>query len=314
MHTRLAIISALTSFMILGCSKDESSSSSVTTEEELSIDIDQSARQEAIRLYTDYYLASSATSADLEWNGNIDNCSEGSLPSSATTKIFQRLNYYRLASGLDEITIENETNSLKSSKAALMMHANNSLDHFPPESWSCFSDDGKQAAANALLTSVAGPAAIDSYIRDHGTENGPVGHRRWLLWPRLQEIGIGNTNRYNALWVIGNAGTRPTDPEFVAWPPENYVPKQVVFPRWSFSLHRADFGNSKVEMKYKNGNSIKLKIEELSNAYGDPTIVWVPELNLNTIDKDTLIEVSINSVDIDGTSADYRYEVIVINP
>ncbi|WKX78122.1 CAP domain-containing protein [Zobellia laminariae] len=115
-----------------------------------------------------------------------------------------RLQYFRKAVGLNNTIEEEATKSVKSQQAALMIHANGTLNHFPPDTWKCFTNDGKEAAANSLLTSTKNSASIDSYMRDQCSENYPVGHRRWLLWPRLKEIGIGNTSQYNALWVLGN--------------------------------------------------------------------------------------------------------------
>ncbi|MFC4095993.1 CAP domain-containing protein [Euzebyella saccharophila] len=297
--------------LVSSCEKNDTS---IENEEQLSINIEESARNSALQLYQDYYLASANSSSDISWTGNEPSCTPGSVPQDTKDKILLRLDYYRKAAGLNNVIQENTNKSQKAQEAALMMHANGALEHFPPNSWKCYTEDGSDAAANSLLTSIDGASAIDSYIRDHGASNGPVGHRRWLLWPRLQEMGIGNTNRYNALWVIGNAGPRPQDaPEFVAWPPQGYIPKQVTFPRWSFSIHNADFTQTNVKMKYKNGSTISLETEELSNSFGDRTIVWAPNINTSTIDSDTIVEVTLENVVVNEISNDYTYEVIIFD-
>ncbi|WP_209400810.1 CAP domain-containing protein [Pseudozobellia sp. WGM2] len=310
MRSSIFISFAVGSFLFLSCSKDEPT----LENEELSIDLNNSARVEALNLYQDFYLASSTSTSTELWTGDEASCNPGTTPQTIKDKIFLRLDYYRKAVGLNNTLTENSLKSTKSQDAALMMHTNGSLNHFPPNSWKCFSDAGKEAAANSLLTSISGAAAIDSYIRDQGAENGPVGHRRWLLWPRLQEMGIGNTNRYNALWVIGNAGTAPADaPDFIAWPPEGFIPKQVVYPRWSFSIANADFSTTTVRMKYKNGGTVSLQTEDLSEAFADNTIVWQPDLNLNTIKSDTTFVVTLKSVVINGEETDFEYEVVVFD-
>ena len=310
MRSSIFISFAVGSFLFLSCSKNEPT----LENEELSIDLNNSARVEAIKLYQDFYLASSTSTSTELWTGHEPSCNPGTTPQTIKDKIFLRLDYYRKAAGLNNTLTENNLKSAKSQDAALMMHANGSLNHFPPNSWKCFTDAGKEAAANSLLTSISGAAAIDSYIRDQGAENAPVGHRRWLLWPRLQEMGIGNTNRYNALWVIGNAGTAPADaPDFIAWPPEGFVPKQVVYPRWSFSIANADFSTTTVRMKYKNGGTVSLQTEDLSEAFADNTIVWQPDLNLINIDSDTTFVVTLNSVVINGEETDFEYEVVVFD-
>ncbi|PKA98472.1 Cysteine-rich secretory protein family protein [Flavobacteriaceae bacterium MAR_2009_75] len=310
MRSSILISFALGSFLFLSCSNDEPT----LENEELSIDLSNSARLEAINLYQDFYLASSTSTSSELWTGDEPSCNPGTTPQTIKDKIFLRLDYYRKAVGLNNTLTENDSKSTKAQDAALMMHANGSLNHFPPNSWKCFTDAGKEAAANSLLTSISGAAAIDSYIRDQGAENAAVGHRRWLLWPRLQEMGIGNTSRYNALWVIGNPGTTPADaPDFIAWPPEGFIPKQVVYPRWSFSIANADFSTTTVRMRYKNGGAVSLQTEELSGAFADNTIVWQPDFNLNIIDSDTVFVVTLNSVGINGEETDFEYEVVVID-
>ncbi|CAM4166702.1 CAP domain-containing protein [Zobellia roscoffensis] len=299
--------------LFLSCSKE--STSFTQEEEELIASIDLSARANAKKLYEDYYVASSNTSTEVAWSGDEQTCEPGTVPQLIKDKILMRLQYFRKAAGLNNSIDENTTKSTKSQQAALMMHANNTLNHFPPDTWSCYTSEGKEAAANALLTSTKNSASIDSYIRDHGNENYPVGHRRWLLWPRLQEIGIGNTSRYNALWVLGNPGTAPMDaPEFVAWPPEGYLPNRLAYSRWSFSIANADFSETKISMKGENGNSISLKIEELTGIYGDNTIVWIPEINSNTATEDTAYTITIENVLINSQPQKFKYDVTLFDP
>lgn len=275
---------------------------------------DDTARLTAKTLYEDYYIASRTTS-DTPWTGDEPSCDAGSVPKGTVDKIMMRLAYYRKAVGLNNEIDENPTKSAKAQQAALMMNANNNLSHSPPNSWKCFTEDGKDGAGNSLLTMARNAEAMDSYIRDQGSDNGPVGHRRWLLWPKLQEIGIGNTDRSNAIWVLGNAGSVPADnPEFIAWPPKGYVPDNLVFPRWSFSIADADFNATEVSMKDANGVSLLLSIETLSNAYGDRTIVWVPEGISTNVTEDTTYTVTLKDVGVGGELKTFEYKVILFNP
>ncbi|MBU2948089.1 CAP domain-containing protein [Zobellia uliginosa] len=300
--------------LFLSCSK-ESSTFIQEEEEELIANLDLSARDDAKKLYEDYYLASGNTANEIAWSGNVENCDPGTVPEPIREKILMRLAYYRTAVGLKNTITENATKSNKSQQAALMMHANNTLNHFPPETWNCYTSDGTEAAGNALLTSTKNSASIDSYIRDHGNENFPVGHRRWLLWPRLQEIGIGNTSGYNALWVLGNPGTTPLDaPSFIAWPPEGYLPGRLAYARWSFSIASADFSETTISMKAENGNSISLSIEELTGIYGDNTIVWQPDVNGNSITEDTTYNITIDNVLINSEPQKFQYKVTLFDP
>lgn len=303
----------LTTFFVLtSCSKDSDISE---PQQEIEQETNDSARLSAKNLYQDYYVASRFESSDSPWAGDETACDPGTVPEDVRAKIFTRLSYFRKAVGLHNEIAENAVKSEKAQRAALMMQANNTLDHFPPDSWKCYSPEGKEGAGNSLLTTARNAEAIDSYMRDAGAANGPVGHRRWLLWPNLQEIGVGNTNQANAIWVLGNAGTPPEDaPEFIAWPPKGYAPKQLVYPRWSFSLKGADFTEAQVSMKDSDGTTISLTIEELNTQFGDRTIVWVPEGVQTNVSEDTAYTVSVTNVMIDGEIRDFTYAVIIFDP
>lgn len=276
---------------------------------------DNAARLAAKQLYEDLYLSSSSTPSDNPWTGDEPSCNPGSIPTATRDKILMRLDYYRKAVGLNNTIAEDTDKSAKAQEAALMMNSNNALDHFPPNSWKCYTPGGDEAAGKSLLALTRNAEAINAYIRDQGSNNGPVGHRRWLLWPRLQEIGIGNTDRSNAIWVIGNAGSVPADsPEFIAWPPKGYVPNNLVFPRWSFSLADADFTAATVSMTDEDGNSVSLSLEPLNSDFGDLTIVWVPQGISTNNTTDTTYMISLENVVLNGVPNSYMYEVTLFDP
>ncbi|MFK7811046.1 MAG: CAP domain-containing protein [Maribacter sp.] len=306
----LLLISAVLVFH--SCSKEESS---LSQEEQQELEqVNLAARQSAKQLYDDYYLASKSVTADVPWSGDEASCESGDVPQATMDKILMRLAYFRKAAGLNNTILENTTKSEKAQDAALMMKSNGTLSHSPPNSWSCFSESGKEGAGNSLLTQVRNAEAIDSYVRDQGSDNGPVGHRRWLLWPKLQEIGIGNTDATNAIWVLGNAGTPPADaPEFISWPPEGHTPKQLAYPRWSFSIASADFTGASITMKDGNNQVISLEIEELNNQFGDRTIVWVPAINTNVLTEDTTYTITISDVEIDDQMETFDYQITLFD-
>jgi len=296
--------------LLVSCTKDAGNDS-----EQPIVPTDNAARLAAKNLYENLYIPSGSDGTETPWTGDEPNCTPGIVPQDIKDKIHMRLQYYRMAAGLNNTIEENDSKSDKAQQAALMMKANNELEHNPPDSWKCFSQDGKDGAGSSLLTMSKNAEAMDAYMRDQGANNGPVGHRRWLLWPRLQEIGIGNTNSSNAIWVLGNAGTAPSDaPEFIAWPPQGYVPDLMAFPRWSFSIKDADFSNTTVSMKNNNGSNIPVSLEALDNQFGDRTIVWVPEGISSNVSEDTIYTVTLEDIDVQGELKDYEYNVILFDP
>jgi len=67
----------------------------------------------------------------------------------------------------------------------------------------------------------------------------------------------------NDLWVIGGSGSRPAQPAWVAWPPPNYVPWQIMprsSGRWSFSYPGATFTGASVFMQHA-GTNVALTLE-----------------------------------------------------
>ena len=303
--------------LFTSCSKD----TATTSEEEQVRDDEQIAgtdfiaRNAAKTLYDEYYLVSRTESSDSAWSGDETSCDAGDVPQNMKNKIFTRIEYFRKAVGLNNTVSENDTKSEKAQEAALMMDANNALDHFPPSTWKCYSEAGKEGAGNSLLTTAKNAEAIDSYMRDAGSANGPVGHRRWLLYPELQEIGVGNTDGANAIWVLNGGGASlENTPEYITWPAEGYTPKFFIYPRWSFSLKNADFTDAKVSMQDAMGNTISLVTEELNDQFGDSTLVWVPEGIQTNTTEDISYSVSITDVVVNGEAKDYSYEVIVFDP
>jgi len=295
--------------LISSCSKEENNS--IPPE----IETDNVARATAKKLYQDHYEASKTKASDSQWNGDADNCNAGTVANDIMSKIFQRVHYYRLAVGLSNTITENPDQSAKAQEAALMMKSNGTLDHFPPSNWSCYTDDGSEAAGKSNLAMWKNAEAIDLYISEPGNANGPVGHRRWLLWPRLNSMGVGNTDNSNVLWVVGNSGSAPSDaPEFISWPPADYVPSSLVYPRWSFSITGADFSQTTVSMVDELGNSVSINMEDLNTVYGDPTIVWVPQSINTSVSDDTAYVVKLTDVEVDGELEDFEYTVILFDP
>ncbi|HEA20438.1 hypothetical protein LCGC14_1775200 [marine sediment metagenome] len=321
-HPKITYLLAAALIVLLSCNKDSATDNEQIDFQDTDTESPESAkpnsgnadRAMAQQLYIDYYKASTNINTDISWTGSVPDCTAGSVPQVTMDKIFLRLSYFRKAVGLNNSVANNLLKSEKAQKAALMMHANGTLNHFPPNDWKCFTVDGEEAAGNSLLTSTKNAEAIDSYMRDQGDDNYPVGHRRWLLWPELQEIGIGNTSSYNAIWVLGNPGTRLEDtPEFIAWPPQGFLPKQLAYSRWSFSIAKADFRETQISMNIKNGRSIAVEVEELTGIYGDNTIVWKPDVNVNTLTEDTTYVVSLENVILDGIVKDFDYEVTLFD-
>lgn len=272
-------------------------------------------------IITDYvtnYLGSSVSTAALGWTGNVTGCVSGSISAQAQTKTIQRINYYRRLVGLSGTVTLDPSRNAGTQDAALMMLANNALNHNPPTTWLCYTTAGNTAAGSSNLGYGAHSAqAIDIFIKDAGSGNTAAGHRRWILYTRQASFGHGATSSTDALWVFNSPVTPTAVPAFIAYPPAGYVPRNLVPARWSFSIPGANFSSSTVTVTSQTGAPVSLTQNAVQNGYGDNTFTWdIHPADLawtGVLDK--AFDVRVAGVKIGGvTQPDYVYRIVAIDP
>lgn len=283
---------------------------------------DSRDRAAVIQLYQDVYRASENVPSG--WNGSVPDCIPGTLSDPYKAAVLRRINYYRAMVGLPGDIVLDEVRSAKCQEAAVTMSAQDQLSHTLTSDWPCYTAAGAEAARRSNLSlGRIGAEAVDAYIDDAGAVNEAVGHRRWILFPPLQFVGIGSvpaTGNFafpavDVLWVIEPAGARPTEPEFVAWPPPGYVPYPVLpreSGRWSFSIPSANFSGATVRMTAA-GAEIGVVMEPVRSGYGDNTLVWRPQLSKGP-QIGTVYEVAVAGVLTKGEIKTFSYAVEVIDP
>lgn len=265
----------------------------------------------------------------MESTADVANCIAGSTSLSYQEAVLRRINWFRAMAGIPASVTSDDGNHLKCQETALMLSAENSLSHFPPPDWACFSEDGALGAKNSnIAIGSAGPDAITAYMLDYGANNAVVGHRRWLLYPQTQFMATGdvpaqsNRSRANAVWVFDDhfGGPRPSvRDEFIAWPPKGFVPYTTVFPRWSFSMPDADFSGAMVTMR-SNGVVVPVSLEPYEPGSGENTLVWYPAGFDNNVPvawprpvQDTVFQITVASV-LSAPASTYSYSVTVFDP
>jgi hypothetical protein len=260
------------------------------------------------------------------WNGSVAGCNPGTTSAAYEAATLQAANYYRAMAGLPNVAPFSPSFNPKNAQSALMSIAQGELTHNPPATFACYTAGGAEAAGKSnLALGAAGPAAVDIYMDDFGAGNTAVGHRRWVLYPPQVALGTGsNSGKFttasgeyvgaNSLWVIGAFGPRPAAPEFVAWPPAGFVPRQLAYDRWSFSFPSASFAGTTITMT-RNGAPVGLGVLPIQDGFGDNTIVWEPQgLTHSAGMADTTYHVTLNNVVVDGIARTFAYDVIVIDP
>jgi hypothetical protein len=291
--------------------------------------VNTESREEVRSFYNAVYRSSDGV--PMNTTADVSTCFAGTNGTLFQEAALRRINWFRAMAGVPAAVTFNAGESARCQDAAVMMSANNTLDHYPPPGWLCFTANGANAASNSnLAIGNAGADAITAYIWDFGANNAVVGHRRWLLYPQTQVMGTGdvpdqgNFSAANATWVFdGNyGGPRPaTRKPYVAWPPAGYVPYQVVYPQWSFAVSNVNLSGATVSMR-SNGVVVGLSMQPYQTGVGESTIVWVP-MGLDYTSEgtrfpfngsNTVYTVTVTNIPFGLSRTGYTYSVTLFDP
>jgi hypothetical protein len=297
------------------------------------VSVNPANRYRVSLLYRNVYAPEDAVTNG--WNGTVAPCNGGSTATAYQNATFERVNVFRTLAGLPgNVGAFALPQQPDDQTAALMMVANKTLSHTPPVDWICYTQAGYDGANHSNLTlggnfNYNGPAAIEGYMDDSGNGNSFVGHRRWILYPAQANIATGDVDATvatagysaNALWVTGPFGSRAATPNGTPWPPNGYLPWQLLpssSNRWSLSFPGASFASAVVTMT-KNGSPMTLTIIENGAhdnlGYADNTLVWQPAgVSYTQPTQDVLYHVTITGISGGGAPASVSYTVRVINP
>jgi len=158
------------------------------------------------------------------WSGSLNGCMAGDTSTVGRDNALRLINLYRWLSDLPEVAHDASRNA-KAQECALMMHANDDLDHSPPMGWTCWNADGSEAAGKSNIATTPGVRAVDLYMADPGNAT-TIGHRRWILNNGLGPVGLGSTDGYSCMWVIGGNGSG--DRAWTAFPSEGAWPIEAM--------------------------------------------------------------------------------------
>lgn len=213
------------------------------------------------------------------WTGSLPGCRRGTTSSASQGATLRSLNFVRRMAGLAPVRFSGTLNA-HAQAAALMMSANDALDHFPPSSWRCYTRTGARTAARSNLAlahpDIASGEIVEMYMDDIGASNYGVGHRRWVLNPFATTMGSGSTGTANALQVIGPTRRGRPNPAYVPWPTNGWFPGTLEPQgRWSLSAgnSRTDFRRARIHVSH-DGRSLAVHKYPVENGYAQPTVVW----------------------------------------
>ena len=249
--------------------------------------------------------------------------SAGKVRREVLTEALDELNYIRSLIGVPSVTLNDDYNN-RAQHGAVLLDALNMLSHTPgrpsdmSEAFYKLAYDATshgnlsmgQKSVNGKVSGNMSPTmAVQQCMDDSDSSNiSRVGHRRWLMNPRMKKVGFGVSTRrgYAVTYVIeefGKSGTLsqqeyqqylnwkkwPISREYITWPasstPEEYFTAQTA---WSITPNSDvfnQFNNVTVKLTRRrdgktwtfgrNGSSGYFNIADNSVAY-DQCIIFRP--------------------------------------
>ena len=181
----------------------------------------------------------------------------GALTDEARQHALACLNFMRTLAGLEPVS-EDPLYTLRAQNGALLLAANDFLDHNAPKPVGMSADQYESAHMGTSLGNIAKfnwmkpdilVDGVTYFARDDGEANLSVlGHRRWLLNPYMEKTGFGLANAksgmsYVSMYAVdmGNADALWTH---VAWPCAGLFPVEMMRSAlpWSISFNDAVYG------------------------------------------------------------------------
>jgi hypothetical protein len=205
------------------------------------------------------------------WNGDVASCNGGDMSMASRDTALRLVNLYRYIAGLPAVTTDPARNQ-QDQACALMMQANNTINHSPPNTWTCYTAEGAKAAGSSNLAGTGAIAAVDSYMLDPGNAT-TLGHRRWILSNSLGPIGIGSTAKYSCMWTL--SGTGKAGKPWMSWPSPGAFPLQAFATSrqsidttgWSLQSDSINLAGAQVSVTF-NGASQPVTVTQLEPNYG----------------------------------------------
>lgn len=278
-------------------------------------------REQSRNFYNAVYQSSEGV--PMAWTGNLAQCVPGTIAPAYRSAALTRVNYFRALAGLPATVTFLPDYNQKAEQAALMMLANQALNHHPPSGWACYTADGATAAGlSNLAAGSAGAESVTGYMDD--SKVAELGHRRWLLYPSTLNMGLGAVEdatrptykKASALWVLDDHLSDPRPPvrdDFVAWPPKGYVPYSLIFPDWSFAYADADFSQATAKLSL-NGADLPVQLKPLPNGYGENGFAFRPVTPLVPSKADQTFHVTVDKVLVGGVAKHFEYDVRGFDP
>lgn len=256
----------------------------------------------------------------------------GDISDSDRQNALNAINFCRYIAGLpDDVKMTDEYNTYAQA-ASLVNAVNGSLNHTPkrPSGMDdalysrCY--DGSSRSNIAMGYPNLADSVITGYMEDSDAGNiSRVGHRRWLLCPSLEYVGIGIVEKYSAVYHnFANQRSGTFTGDYVAWPPQN-MPNEIYQSysgEYAFSVTLGNeydvpnLTNLTVEISSKklgkswtlnrNSTSYSEYLTVENSYYGDPKCII---FNVGMFPENDTVSVKINGTTKNGAASPIEYTV-----
>lgn len=202
--------------------------------------------------------------------------SAGKLNSSFLQKGTLYFNFLRFAAGLPDVETTDALGT-RAQHGAVLLAANNTLSHSPAKPAGmddAFYREGAQSASTSNISMRYGynektmlESALQGCVDDNSSVTNllAVGHRQWMLNPKLLYTGFGyakNAKNYSYITTQAMDKSGPElDYTFISWPAQGAFPNNIITSDtpWSVTLN---------PQKYKRPNLDSIKVEVTRRSDG----------------------------------------------
>lgn len=201
---------------------------------------------------------------------DVDGFYAGSLTDEAQRHALSCLNFIRRLAGLEDVTLD-PLCTLRAQSGALLLAANDFLDHDAPRPEGMPADQYESAHMGTSLGNIAKfnwmkpdilVDGVTYFARDDGEANlAGLGHRRWLLNPLMEKTGFGLANAktgmsYVTMYAV-DMGNADAQWDYVAWPCDGVFPVEMMRSTlpWSVSLNGESYRPGRMRVYLKEETS-----------------------------------------------------------
>ena len=262
---------------------------------------------------------------DEDYSLDKDNYKIGKLSNETQQAACDTLNFYRYVAGLPYDVELDEEYIEAAQTGALVNAAIDEMTHFPDKPENMDNEMynlGYDACSHSNLAWNHGSlqkSMVNGWMDDSNKRNiALVGHRRWVLNPKMQYTGFGSVGAYTTMYAFDSSKNVKFTGDYVAWPAENTPIEMFKGSVFSVTLgtkyDMPDVEKVEVTMTSSTLNktwTINNKNEDVS-FYVNNDCYCMPKciiFKTDDFNKEDNIHIRIDGITIKGVNAPIEYDI-----